>query len=214
MKRTSEPYNVNTRTYWNGIYGDDAKKKEYLLASYNQMYFRSDKNAMVDMTQRFKTAVKEVKDGDRALDMACGVGNFANMVKETYPDCEVWGTDISDAVIKANQKEYPNIKYLAKTVGEILEKDYFDVIFCGEIIEHLDDPASLFKSAFQQLKKGGKLITTTPRGEHIHSMEHVWYFEKEDVEKLYTDNGFKDVRFPELPDTEHIYVIFGIGAKA
>lgn len=214
MKRTNEPYNVNNRTYWNGVYSDELKRAVYESAGTSEVVYNGDLK-MVDTTKRFQRAVQEIKDGDKVLDIGCGVGNFTKLVKKTYSKCEIWGTDISDKVIEANQKEDPDIKYLYQHIGSQTElpDNYFDVVFCGETIEHLDSPEILFQDAQRVLKKGGKLIITTPNEDHIKSDEHVWFYERADVKKLYEDNGFKDIQMIDLPDIEHLFVIFGIGVK-
>lgn len=215
MKRTNEPYNVNNRTYWNGIYSDDNKRAEYAAAGTSSVVFHQGEYAAVDKTHRFERAVEEIKDGDKVADIGCGIGNFTKLLKKTHPKCEIWGTDISDKVIEANKKEDPDIKYFYQHIGHQTElpDNYFDVVFCGETIEHLDSPEILFQDAQRVLKKGGKLIITTPNEDHIKSNEHVWFYERADVKKLFEDNGFKDVQMVELPDIEHLFVIFGIGVK-
>jgi SAM-dependent methyltransferase len=40
--------------------------------------------------------------------------------------------------------------------------DSFDLIWCSEVIEHLDDPAFFRDEALRVLKPGGKLVLTTP----------------------------------------------------
>lgn len=215
MKRTPEPYNLNTRTHWNGVYGDNLKIAEYKAAGTTRISYDGGKTFALDKTHRFTRALEEVKDGDKIIDIGSGVGNFTKLVKKTYPGCEVWGTDISDVIIQTNIIDNPDITYLEQQIGnqKDVPNDYFDVVFCGETIEHLDQPELLFQDAYRVLKIGGKLIITTPNKDHIKSDEHVWFFEKEDVKKLYEDNGFEKVEFVELPDTEHLFVIFGIGVK-
>ena len=214
MKRTSEPYNINNRTYWNGIYGDELKRAEYKAAGTSKMVYSGDLK-MIDNTKRFETALNQIKDGDKVLDVGCGVGNFTKLVKKIYPNCEIWGTDISDVVIEANKKEDSDIKYFYQQIGHQtqLPDNYFDVIFCGETIEHLDNPQILFKDAYRMLKISGKLITTTPSDDHIKSNEHVWFFEQEDIIQFFKDNGFEKVKFISLPDMEYLFVIFAIGVK-
>ncbi len=215
MKRTSESYNINTRTYWNGVYGDEQQRKEYEASGTSKIIYNYGQFQAVDKTRRFERAVDEIKDGDKVLDIGCGVGNFTKLVKEKHPKCEIWGTDISDSIIKLDKLENPDIKYLAQTIGyqNQVPLRYFDIVFCGETIEHLDEPDILFQDAYKMLKTGGKLIITTPNKDHIKSEEHVWFFEKEDVERLFEYNGFKDVEFVKLPDLEHVFVMFGIGVK-
>ena len=63
--------------------------------------------------------------------------------------------------------------------------DTFELILCGEIIEHLGNPAGLFRAAGKMLELGGRLVLTTPnpyfddtvrenlRGESEESVDHV-----------------------------------------
>ena len=216
MKKTNESYNVNTKTYWNGVYNNDLKRAEYAAAGTSRIVVNyKGEFAAIDKTHRFSRGVQEVKDGDKVIDIGCGIGHFTKLVKKTHPKCEVWGVDISDVVIESNKVENPEIKYLYSHIGrqDGIPSDYFDVAFCGETIEHLDSPEILFQDAQRVLKKGGKLIITTPKEDHIKSVEHVWFFEEADVQKFYEDNGFEKVEFVSLPDTEHLFVIFGIGVK-
>lgn len=205
MRKTGHP-NLNSKRYWDELYRGGQKRAEY-----TQVTAGANGNS-----QRFATALKEIKDGDKVLDLGCGIGIFTSMVKETYPDCDVWGVDISQAAIDENQKLHKNINYRQGYIGslDLVVEDSFDVVFAGEVLEHLDDPDFLFSDAHRALKPGGKLIITTPLEEAIQSEEHTWYFSKADVEQLYEDNGFAFERFVDLPDMEWALVIFAVGRKA
>jgi SAM-dependent methyltransferase len=207
MKRTSNP-NINFKSYWNSVYGNLQKREEYASQG-------SDKKQpqYISDTKRFITAVEKTK-GERVLDIGCGVGVYTKMVKEKYPNTEVWGVDISDKAIEDNKLESPDIKYFQGYIGDLdfLPKEYFDTVFTGETLEHLDEPVALIKDAYKALKTGGRFILTTPLNDAIHSGEHVWFFTKEDVEKLFIDNGFS-CEFIDLPDLEYKIVIFAVGEK-
>jgi 2-polyprenyl-3-methyl-5-hydroxy-6-metoxy-1,4-benzoquinol methylase len=136
------------------------------------------------------------------------------MIHEKYKECEIWGIDISNVIIDEYSKQFPYMKLQQGYIGNInLPKDYFDVVFSGEVIEHLDKPQELFIDAYKLLKKDGKLIITTPREEAIYSNEHIWEFTEKDIEKFYKDNGFSNVVFKKLKDMEHLKVIFAMGSK-
>jgi ubiquinone/menaquinone biosynthesis C-methylase UbiE len=197
MKPTGNPQ-INSKIYWDYIYNTPAKEVAYWADS-----------------GRFTAVVDEVKDGDKFIDFGCGVGVPGNNILKTKKGCEVWGTDISDDVIERNKNRNPDIQYFQGYVGyqDFLPVDYFDVVFAGEIIEHIDEPNKLFEEAYRVLKKGGKLIISTPREEAIGSPEHIWEYTEEDVEKLYLDAGFTEVTFMKLPNMEHLKIIFSIGVK-
>ena len=147
MKRANSQ-NINFRSYWNDIYKDDVARTMYAAQGTDAGHLHHPKGEIVaQKTARFTTALTNVKKGDKVLDIGCGVGVFTTLVKRTYPENEVWGIDISDAVIHANMHnpEHLGIKYFPGYIGDLdLPKEYFDVIFCGETIEHLDDPNVLF----------------------------------------------------------------------
>ncbi len=210
MKKLLED-NINTRTYWNTVYGSLDKRSEY--ASQGATWTAvGEKN--IAPTYRFTETLSRIDDGQKVLDIGCGVGVFTKMVKTTYPNCEVWGTDISDQACHDNTMEMPSITYLNRTVGDIsdLPTD-FDIVFSGEVLEHIDDPSQLFKDAYSVLKPGGRFILTTPNGGAVVTPEHMHEFAHEDIEQLYIENGFDVPRFVYLPDMEHLLVIYAIGVK-
>lgn len=205
--------NLNTKTYWNICYGDPQKRAEYANQGTDSVNLVG--NMYIQPTMRFQRACEEIENGQKVIDFGCGVGVFTKLCKTIHPDCEVYGTDISDQAMKDNTIERPDITYLHQYVGhqDQVPSDYFDVVFSGEVLEHLDNPEDLFKDAFKALKIGGKFIVTTPREDAIHSDEHLWEFNQEDIEKLFKDNGFDRIRFIYLPDMEHIHVIMAVGIK-
>lgn len=208
MQKTNN-LNINTRTYWDSVYGTPEKRQGYANTGTDLAV------PGAQQTKRFKETLKYIKDGDRVLDIGCGVGVFTKLAKATYPNCEVWGTDISSRVIADDMAESPEIIYHHQYIGrqDKVPSDYFDVVFCGETIEHLDDPAVLFQDAARVLRRDGQLIITTPLQESFQSPEHVFFFDYEDVEQLYQTNGFSFKWFVYLPDMEHLYVIYAIGRK-
>lgn len=199
MKKLQDT-NPNTNEYWNSRYQGLKNRQEYEKET---------------GTTRFYRALEEIKPNDKVLDIGCGIGTFCSLVKGVIPDTEVWGIDISSEVIYENTLEMPDIKFSCTVVGELkdIPVDYFDFVFSGETLEHIDEPAQLFKDAHKVLKSGGRLLITTPDRNAISSTEHVWSYDHDDIKKLYLDNGFDRVRFIYLPNGEHMLIIMAIGRK-
>lgn len=110
-----------------------------------------------------------------------------------------------------NIKEYKDSKIELKNLEVFknipLDGGKFDVVTMMAVLEHLDHPEEALKESFRILKKGGKLILTTPTPlaksileilafrlrlidkEEIRS--HKNYFWTKDIKKMLISAGFK-----------------------
>jgi methionine biosynthesis protein MetW len=99
----------------------------------------------------------------RILDIGCGDGNFSLLLKMSTHAEDVYGVDISRKAV-----EFANligVKAFECDIDEEdlpFEKESFDAIFCGELIEHLVDPDRLLDEMHRTLKPNGFAIITTP----------------------------------------------------
>jgi len=99
----------------------------------------------------------------RFLDLGCGTGEFMNMVADLGKKVKVWGIDVSNLAI--NRVKEKGLKGFARDVSWQklpFPSQFFDVIYLGDVIEHLLDPDFMIKEAGRVLKKGGFLVLTTP----------------------------------------------------
>ena len=102
-------------------------------------------------------------EANRLLDIGCGDGSLTLLLKEKAGAKEAFGIEISSEGMKAAQKK--GISSFKLNVDEEdfpFEDEYFDAIFCGELIEHLFDPDRLLKEIYRVLTPGGFSIITTP----------------------------------------------------
>ena len=159
MQKTNNPQ-INTKQYWNQIYTTPAKLEEYW-----------------DDTARFPAFVKLVKNGDKVLDMGCGVSVPGKTILKEKSKCEVWGVDISDEIIELNKEEYPKGKWYQGYTGycDFLPDDYFDIMFAGELIEHLDEPGVAFKEAplnreVEHSARDGQNLVALDRGPFLNAL--------------------------------------------
>jgi len=216
MEKTNNP-DLNTAFYWDHIYANKKDQEELEKKSaFGEEWVRDPRTgAPIRPSKRFATAVDYVNKGDKVLDIGCGFGIFVGAALKKHPKNEVWGVDISKVAVKDNAVKYPKAKFLYGKVGSLedIPDNYFDVVFAGEILEHLQRPQQLFEDAHRALKKGGTFICTTPLDLNVNSPEHLWFFHKEDMIDFYKFNGFEEVELIELPGIEKIIIIFGTGKK-
>ena len=98
------------------------------------------------------------------LDIGCGDGSISLIIQNSIKgQIKLYGVDISPiAVEKANKKG------IEAHVCDIDKKElpfkneFFDAVYCGEIIEHLIDPDHLLEEVYRVLRRNGVLILSTP----------------------------------------------------
>lgn len=97
----------------------------------------------------------------RILDIGCGDGSFSVKLSE-FAD-EVYGVDIAEeAVERARDKNIKVYKVDIDTEKLPFIDNYFDAIYCGEVLEHLYDPDHLLTEMHRVLNPNGIGVITTP----------------------------------------------------
>ena len=76
------------------------------------------------------------------------------------------GVDVQQEGVKRLQAEGYNVKLCDITSQPVGEK--FDLMICGEVIEHLGNPGQLFCAAKDCLIKGGTFVLTTPNPYYLN----------------------------------------------
>ena len=97
----------------------------------------------------------------RILDFGCGNGKATNFLKQAFPQAELWGCDISEKIIHAAKKKYPDVKFFSITKPEELGfySEEFDLIFVSCVLHHIAPQERLpwVESLAKCLSFGGKI---------------------------------------------------------
>jgi 2-polyprenyl-3-methyl-5-hydroxy-6-metoxy-1,4-benzoquinol methylase len=111
--------------------------------------------------------LEDLARGKRVLDVGC-VGHSVDFYEPenwvhgriAAAAAECLGVDIlADEIEKVRGRGY-NVM-LRDVTAEPLDRK-FELITCGELIEHLGNPGGLFRAAGKMLEPGGRLVLTTP----------------------------------------------------
>ena len=126
------------------------------------------------------------KHYSRVLEIGCGEGSFrGNLTKE----CEYWGVEPNEAAARIASERIN--KVLIGTYLKVLNqlpKDYFDVVICNDVIEHMVDHDEFLQSIKTNLKKDSYLVGSIPNARYVGNLFE--FLVKKDWE--YKDQGILD----------------------
>lgn len=117
--------------------------------------------------------VKNALGSKRILDLGCGAGYIGKKIKDLQK-CTVCGIELNTKTAKIASKTYDSV--IIMQIGNQSDKNYqsflrnkerFDCIICGDIIEHLPNPGEILAVLAKKLTKNGKILVSIPNIAHI-----------------------------------------------
>ncbi len=101
----------------------------------------------------------------KILDAGCGEGQLLSMVLKKFglSNLKLYGTDITSISLESAKKRIENAEFSLQDLRNLDYKDeFFDLIMCTEVIEHIPEYKKVLKEFERILKKGGILIISFP----------------------------------------------------
>lgn len=139
-----------------------------LYAAKAQQYFTQARVDLVSLLPR--------TPGLRVLEIGAGGGDTLVYIKHHKLAEEVVGVDIFR--LPGTNQQHPLIDQFLILDVEKQAIDYpaayFDVILCGDVVEHLADPWKVIKTLSTYLKKDGLLVISTPNFRHIDNFVDIY----------------------------------------
>ena len=100
---------------------------------------------------------------EKLLDIGCGNGEFSLILKQAFGVQEVYGIEIAAQAAEIARNKGINVVCTNLNEADIpFDNDAFDMVFAGEIIEHLFSPDHFLDEIYRVLRPGGCCIITTP----------------------------------------------------
>lgn len=104
----------------------------------------------------------------RVLDLGCGSGELDLHVVRARRDAEILGLDVSNTGIEIARRKVPGGQFRQQDFTKPLAIPGFENwathAVCTEVLEHLDDPASMLRNVRPLLGPACKLVITVPAG--------------------------------------------------
>jgi SAM-dependent methyltransferase len=106
--------------------------------------------------------LEHVRAGDRVLDLGAGDGAFAAELRAA--GCAVVAVDVAEEALRRARERVPGLDARrAEEAGPLpLDEDAVDVVWAGEVLEHVADVTGLLAEVRRVLRWGGTLLVTTP----------------------------------------------------
>lgn len=101
-------------------------------------------------------------DARRIIDIGCGNGAFGRAIQNKQ-NAEVWGLELMPKEAKEAEKHLDTVfSGPVEDHLEALPKEFFDVIYLNDVLEHLVDPYKVLKSLKNNLTPNGVVISSIP----------------------------------------------------
>lgn len=101
------------------------------------------------------------------LELGSGDGGFSFYLAGARPSWKVTGLEINPAEASvceqmARKSRRANLRFLAGTLDEYTAARDLDLIFCLDVLEHIENDIDVLRGMFDALKPGGRLLIHVP----------------------------------------------------
>jgi ubiquinone biosynthesis O-methyltransferase len=151
--------------------------------------------------------------GTTLLDIGCGNGALTASLAQR--GAAVTGMDLSESGIALARLAHSDVRFEVGSVYDDLRARFgtFDRVVALEVIEHLFDPRTFLRRAFEALKPGGRLVLSTPYHGYLKNVVlalsgkldahftvlwdggHIKFFSERTLAAMLQEAGFVDLRF-------------------
>jgi 2-polyprenyl-3-methyl-5-hydroxy-6-metoxy-1,4-benzoquinol methylase len=106
--------------------------------------------------------LERIAAGERVLDVGCGEGVFS--AELSGAGAQVVGIDVAERPLRRGRARHPgtDLRLVPADGRWPLEDAIFDVVWAGEVIEHVADTAGWLSEIRRVLRPGGRLLLSTP----------------------------------------------------
>jgi 2-polyprenyl-3-methyl-5-hydroxy-6-metoxy-1,4-benzoquinol methylase len=146
----------------------------------------------------------------RVLDVGCGEGHLTSALVSAGFD--VVGVDVSEEPLRRARAKYPglDLRRIPPEGSWPLPDAAFDMVWAGEVIEHVTDTPGWLSEVRRVLRSGGLLALSTPAHGRLELLalalspgafaahfdprsDHVRFYSSRTLSRLLDDFGFYDV---------------------
>ena len=189
---------------------------------------KTDHGAKYDDKPRTELIDLITETPQRVLEIGCGAGATGLALKQKFQDIEYVGVEPDEGAAKIAQTRLDRVicsdieKVQLDTFG--LTKEYFDLIICADVLEHLYDPWKIIFALRNNLVPDGRILASIPNIQHINIINnlingnwtyskygvldaaHIRFFTLSEIAKMFSDTGYKMIQlsYADPPEVEGV----------
>jgi 2-polyprenyl-3-methyl-5-hydroxy-6-metoxy-1,4-benzoquinol methylase len=179
------------------------------MVGLNKMSNYSDSKFVSHPNTPWYKVLKMIPVKSRVLDIGCSSGNFGKVLiseKQTTVD----GIELDPDDAKLAEKVLNKVQALNVETDDIsmFEDSAYDIIYFGDVIEHLVDPVKVLKKVKAKLAPEGAIIFSIPNMTHITvrimlmsgrfsygrtgllDNTHLHYYDLNEIKRVFSEAGF------------------------
>ena len=152
---------------------------------------------------RVKRLKSVLKPSFRVMDVGCSTGQFLHAIR--YHVREAVGLEINREEYARFASEELGFRIYTMPLADVdIPAEYFDLVTLFHVLEHIDDPIALLKTAFRYLRPDGYLCLEVPNLEDallsLHQVReyedfwyrepHLFYFSSETLSSVLRRSGY------------------------
>jgi 2-polyprenyl-3-methyl-5-hydroxy-6-metoxy-1,4-benzoquinol methylase len=113
----------------------------------------------------------------KILEIGAGAGNTLVYIKEKKLAAEVMGVELMNMPASSQQDKAIDNFQIADIEKENIAapKEYFDIVICADVLEHLADPWTMVSKIAGHLKSNGRFIVSMPNIREIKTIYKILY---------------------------------------
>lgn len=161
------------------------------------------------------------------LDVGCNTGCLGEYLKYLGVE-KVVGLDVTPHAIEVSKQFEDEVHLLDIEISDPpYPEKYFDVMFFGDVLEHLRDPWEVLTRYGKYLKDDGVIIASVPNLGHFSTIgkllrgnffyegagildkTHIRFFTKESASRMFTDSGYEILKVEPNLDYQYGKILDG-----
>ena len=162
----------------------DEIRRSFNEAASDEEHFPSTIDPRIFHVQLILRYFGDLQDG-RVLDIGCGKGRFARVLKDQNPQARIVGFDLAEAMLRFVSSD------MAPCCGSMTALPFadrsFDAAYATESLEHAVDIGKAIDEMCRVVRPGGRIVVIDKNAEHWGRLKTpAWekWFERRQLENL------------------------------